>query len=445
MRKLSIAALVAAMALLSLLVAWLPSAPPAEDSARSAAGPGRLGLWRLLESFGWSVEAFDERPGRLPGDGSCVWLARLPGDLELADSSADELVSGEIEEVKANTEARARGDQPLRDALELSPAHPRHYRSFVAQGGRLFVECAADLDLERLTNEFGFSELAHLARREVDDDAATIWRASDGEELRVGSAEGACFEGMESLPRAIPLWIDAESRVRAFELPVGRGRLVLFAQRGLFDNATLASNDHAVIALRLVERAGRDRRILLDESNGFLGAPTLLELAWRPRARPFTLGLILLALMTSWRAFAAREIPRDPPPVDRLSPRSRARAMANLMLRARRYDLIADDLRERAALRAATACHLPANRARLAMGPASARARFAEECRFGADEGAWLAAMEPTPIRAASELAELDRALIRLESRLGSAPIVSASRRSLRPRAGADRHASAIP
>lgn len=433
-RRLSIAALVAAMAVLTLLVAWLPSAPPEDDSVRSSAGPGRLGLWRLLTSFGWSVEAFDDRPGRLPVDGSCVWLARLPKGPESAHSTEDEQDEGEPADTEATSEARARRDQPLRDALEFSPAHPRHYKSFVAQGGRLFVECGGDEDLQRLTGEFGFSELAHLTRREVDDPASTTWRAPDGEELHIANRAGACFDGMESLPRAIPLWIDAEDRVRAFELPLGRGRIVLFAQRGLFDNAALASVDHAVIALRLVERAGRDRRILLDESSGFLGAPTLAELAWRPRARAFTLSLILLALVASWRAFAAREIPRDPPPVDRLSPRSRARATANMTLRARRFELIASDLRERAALRVCASRRLPTSKARLAIGFTSARERFVDECRLDADRDAWLATLEPTPAIDAAGLVELDRALTRLESRLGPAPIASTSRRRGTPR-----------
>ncbi len=415
-RKLPAILLFALLAILSVLSWLVPSAgTPQTQGARSSSDEGRRGLVRLLQEFGFDANRWDQRPGALAAGPGLVWLAQLPHGVE-----------PDLPESDAAEPEDASGSAPLREALRRSLSNPEHYRRFAAGGGSVLVEVSEPQQLTRLATDFGFFEIEHLelAQRSEESFAAGAPPTAkwiSGEPLEVSVPESHGFAGLESVALANVLLEDARSSALIVELPIGRGRLVLCSIGAVFHNASLSTYDHAVVCVRLAERLSNGGAIRIDESSGLGGgSPSLLELATTARALPFSLSLVLLASLFLWRSFFARELPRDPPADEFMSPRTRALARARLLERAQRFDLLADQLRVGTARRIGAATRTaPALCAQAPRNVEAAR-RFARAIQAGSNEQRWVDALAAKSVNSARDLIELDSVMRELENQLGT-------------------------
>ncbi len=415
-RKLPAILLFALLVLLSVLSWMIPSNQALEThGARSSSDEGRRGLQSLLSEFGFEAERWDQRPGALTAGRGLVWLAHLPHGVE-PDSA----------EGGAAKEEDAQGAAPLREALRRGLSNPQHYRRFAAGGGSVLVEISEPQELTRLATDFGFFELEHVElaqRNEVSSqaDAAPSCTWISGEPLEVLVHESHGFSGIESVALANVLLEDALGAALIVEVPIGRGRLVLCGIGAGFHNASLSAHDHAVVCIRLAERLSNGGAIRIDESKGLGGgSPALFDLATAPRALPFSVSLLSLALLFLWRSFFAREIPRDPPAVEFMSPRTRALARARLLERARRFDLLAEQLRVGTARRIGALTRVAPPLCAQAPRNVESAQQFARAIGAGGDEARWVQALAGKPVRSSHDLIELDSDLCELEDQLES-------------------------
>ena len=112
------------------------------------------------------------------------------------------------------------------------------------------------------------------------------------------------------------------------------------------DNEVIGERDHALHLTRLVEELDLGGRLLFDEyALGLWDPDSAGGLALSKGVRGVSLHLLLLLLLVVWRAAWTREFPRDPQPLERVSPLARAEARAALLERAGRPDLAGDLLR----------------------------------------------------------------------------------------------------
>jgi len=396
-------------------------AAPRERGVDSAGDQGRLALLRLLQAADFSVERWSGRPGALPPFPGTLWLAQLPPPF--AGAEQDE----------------AAQDEPLRDALARGWSNPQHYRRFAAQGGNVIVELHEDAELRRLAQEFGFIELEHLrleAPGEERTEAAQGASWVDGEQLSLAVDASTQLLGLESVPDGVRLLDTDQDRALGFEVPIGRGALLLVLGGSMFDNQRLARHDHAVLAVRLAERGPRAGTIHLDEFTGLGGgAPTLLELALAPRALPFTLAFAALALLALWRSFGAREIPLEAPPPAGMSPLTRTLARGRLLQRAKRYDMIAGQLRRGTLRRVGARAGIPAAQSLAAASGPQAAAAWAQRAAPGSDPQRWVELLCARDPQRAAELERFDLELRELELQVMGAQPSGAAR--TRARAGA--------
>ena len=268
-------------------------------SVGSSDRDGRLAAFLLLDELGFEPEPWSAPPGELPSGPHQLWLADAPFSFEAADeASSEEPVAEDPLEI-----ARARGASGL-----------ARYREFMEQGGTLVLP-ATESVLAFLVEGLG---LAADAIPELESDDAP---ARFGRDL-------------------------TDARGLAKTLPVGAGGCRLIPPGDYLDNDELDEEGHALFLVRTVELGDPDGRLLFDEYALGLGAgESSASLAVSPRGLLLTLNLALVLLVVTWRSAWAREFPRDPEPLGRVSPLARARGLAAVMIRAERFDALADMLR----------------------------------------------------------------------------------------------------
>jgi len=281
-------------------------------SARSAARDGRLAAYLLLVEFEHEPELWVEPPGELPPGPHQLWLARAPENFVAQDAELPE-------------------DDPLEAARARGPAGLQRYREFMEQGGTLVLP-ATERVVSFLAEELG-----------LDSEALVAWepegsRGFEIEELELGERETAAGT------RVVTLSAGEERLAR--EIPVGAGSCLLIAAGDYLDNDRLGRRDNGLFLLRLAERRAAGGRLLFDEYALGLGSQeSSASLAVSPRGVLLSLHLAVLLLVLCWRSAWAREFPRDPEPLDRVSPLARARALATALRRAGRIDTLGEMLR----------------------------------------------------------------------------------------------------
>ena len=134
------------------------------------------------------------------------------------------------------------------------------------------------------------------------------------------------------------------------------------------------------------------------------------------RALPFTVSAALFALLFLWRSFQAREIQRDPPPLELLSPRFRALARARLFQRAGRFDLLAEQLLRGWVLEQGAAARLPESACLAALSDPQAARDFARQLGAGADAERWAGTLAGRSVADARGLTALERELRALQT-----------------------------
>lgn len=427
---------------LALLLAVLPGGESAEErSVYSVANGGRRAAFRLLDALGWSVEAWTRAPGLLPSDGHLLFLGGVPDDPPGYGDVA------QPEEGGAGAETaplRPPGSRRLRD--------PLHYLRFIEEGGTLVVPFT-DEHAKFLAERLGFAELATLQRerRPLPSDAPAVpIRLASGETLEGHGAE-LWFRPLDvSSPLRV---IAAGPYTRAMILAerVGHGTLVLLASDRFLDNEFIDCGDNALLLVRLIEELRPTGQIFFDEySLGGWVPESPLELALAPETRGFSLHLLALAFLGFWSLAWVRQFPRDPEPLEQLSPLDRARAHAGWIAAVGRFDLLARMLRigvlRRLAQRGGSAAQGLELVAAAPAEPAEAeRAAPAERPAPALDEGVARAVLAPfagrlggepglaqalellvgRAVRDEDELERLAREIARLEAALG-APVAEA-------------------
>jgi len=413
--RLGLVAGVAALLGLGLLLAVLPGRGETRvHSVYSFEPQGLRALFLTLEGLGLPVRAWNATPDELPPEGTLLVLARrpeppppIPQELERAESGA-------------RTE-RAR---------DLG-----HYAEFLERGGTmLFLGCDART-VDFLRDDLGLAGLEDLTADEHTPatEGPTGLVLGDGERIALPRGRLAVLES----PGARVLARTEADEVIALARPQGRGRLALLAvASGRFSNEALQGDGaSALLLVRLIEALGPFERVLFDEfALGGWRPDSVASLAFSPRLAVLTLQLLLLGaaflLRTSWSGPFARE----PEPWRVASPLARARAQGELLVRAERWDLLAERLRRgqlerwdaRAGRRSASeagaesASALEPRLRRLARGDAGRAARLRELF------------LERRPTDAAS-LEALDRDLCAFEAELFAELAEGARRSSARP------------
>jgi hypothetical protein len=429
----ALAGLVAALFVVGLVASTLVGEPERPASSVASSEPdGRRALFLFLGELGFASEAWRAAPVSLPAGANTLWIPRrprLPGSAERdAELGADEAAAREPEP-----------EEPGQQAILADPRHPSNYGRFLRSGGTLIMtgsaenhawlreSCGLDLPAWTACGLSGASERLELDSGEelslalepefpplAEAAAEPLERAPwDPDELE---AEGWHHLAVGADGRPFASWISLEEG----------GRLLLLAQDRFLDNELLGSGDNGLLALRLAEGLVVGR-LLFDEfalgawvppSQGqLLLGPGLFEVAYH--------GLLFCLLFTLFHAWR-REFPRDPRPAA-LDPRARVASQARLFERAKRYDLLAHELRLGGLRRVARRLGLPREQSRLR--ERTSPETLAELARsWGRRSGqlpraaAWAAAFEPAPIGSLDELEALGRELDSLEKSIASSP-----------------------
>jgi len=277
-------------------------------SALSTEKAGRRAAYLVLEELGFATEVWRDPPGLLPAGRHVLWMPRAP---------------------------EPRGDEhagdPLSVAREDGALGRGRYLEFMEQGGTLVLP-ATEEALFFLEDELGLEQRG-LGPFELEGAPAV----APGEFL--AGLDGELFELQGESGELFAVWTG-----------VGDGYVALLAGGRWLDNGRIGEGDAGLVLARTAEYlAGPPEsgaRILFDEQVFGGGAPPgPVELAFAPDARLFSLHLLLLALLVVWWHAWVREFPRDPEPLNQLSPLARARAQSSLLVRAGRVGLLADSLR----------------------------------------------------------------------------------------------------
>jgi hypothetical protein len=379
-----------------VLIAGLDGSASGErGSVRNRGDDGWLALYLLFEELGLSPEAWQGTLQELPEGRHALWWGRSPRS------------EGES----------ATGAPDAHDLwLEQGADAPSQLRRFLVQGGRL-VAPVTPATLDWLARTAGVSELEG-ARAVERARAAGPVRGPGGERFEL-AATGV--QELRDLPPQVAreiLLVDADGAALSWEVPVGRGSVVLLSQAELFDNAALRAGDAALLAARLAESLAPGGRLLFDERLGARGErPRLSALLAGPTLRLASLHALLLALLFLWWCLAPREFAREGRRAEGVCALERARARAALALRAGRASSLATPLREgvlRRACRRVRARPVDGDwRARLAGLRAAAGPRM--------DLERWTSACTRDVPDDPRALAELDLELRGLESELAPA------------------------
>ena len=386
----------------------LPSAGSADErSATSLELDGRRALFLFLgsELMGYTPEAWRGAPAELP---SGPHLLVLPAAPPVHAYSIDGGDDGE-----RVTPRRLRS--------------PLHYRRFLEAGGTLLATAEEDV-LRFLSEELGLVEVEELDVERPDEvavDTLPEVTFASGARVRPVGRGGSWFTGGEEGVELETLARDAEGRDLVVRLEVGRGACVLVASRDWFRNQVLRRPENAVRVVRLFEELEPFQRVLFDEyALGSWKPPSATGLALGPRPRILTLHLLALAALLLWRAVGRRGFAREPDAARALSPLTRARGLAGLYLRRRRFSLLAHQLRSASLRRlgrgargreAQSALGLAEDTSHAheveeligRLGPAADRSGFAERARR-----AYLG----TEVQAVDDLERLDREITAVEA-----------------------------
>jgi len=391
MNRLANGILMGALLLLLMIGTYLQGGSALDSDAPSVFSKtesGRSVLFELYSKLGFEVRAWTQAPGQLPKTDSLLFVSTVP--------VAPDHYSV-VSEVESSLETEER--RPLHQRLY----DPGHYRAFVEQGGTLLlsVDSAAwrflaeqfQLDFgvdslveEQAEEEKGFLEEALEELEEVleDDFETEIPEDWDpAEELALDSlldAPGygapqeeedskAGFEAwywQDQAPEqreSLQLSWDFVARIERREdlqplvateagawvvasQALGRGHLVLLDSDRFLDNDRLGQEQNALLAVRLAERFSGDRRLFFDEySLGGWTPDSPLEMAFSSDARPLTLHLLLLLALVIWLSSWVRWFPRDPAPLAAVSASMRARGLAGMLMRRRRWEVLGQMLR----------------------------------------------------------------------------------------------------
>jgi len=331
-----------------------PGEEPRSGSAASAEPEGRRALLLLLRELGYRAEIWSEAPGELPRGGGLVWLAQAPEkplvhEIEVPDS-------GSMQEEETATEPASEPESELAPEPAPSPASlglraTSHYRRFLEEGGTMVLRFD-DAARKFLIEDLGLAACEDVHASRVAAAGPRRVRDHRGEELEIRVEEGGVLLPPPAGSAGEALWWGgtegAEGEdVLATMVPVGSGQLVLLGDDAYLSNGELSEHDHALFAVRLAEEFARGGRILFDEYALGLWQPrTAMTLLASPNVLLACLQIAALLALAVWSAAWVREFPRDPRSLESASPLDRARALAALLARAGRFDVLARFLRE---------------------------------------------------------------------------------------------------
>jgi hypothetical protein len=347
-----------------------PGEDPTAGSATSAHPEGRRGLLLLLREVGFRADAWHDAPGALPRGGGLVWLAAIP-EREHAfalttppkppESTVDDLPEVSVEPEPAPALEPVEVEAPI-PAKPSPAAHGMralsHYRRFVEQGGTLVVPWSASAKTF-LVDELGLAACADVREAPVvplRKSGPRAFRDARDEQLVVDAKKGSVFAPLDAGTGIQALWWSENEAGEAAEVlaamvPAGSGQVVLLGEDSILANGRIGEHDHGLLAVRLTEEFARGSRVLFDEYALGLWRPrTTTTILTSPKLLLFTLQIGILLLLALWGAAWVREFPRDPPPLEGASPLLRARALASLLVRAGRFDVLGG-ARQRGTLR----------------------------------------------------------------------------------------------
>lgn len=91
--------------------------------------------------------------------------------------------------------------------------------------------------------------------------------------------------------------------LQAVRLHYGSGAIVLCASDQVFSNSSLFDRkyDNGVLAMRLLEEAGKSRPVVFDESLNASGTPQVVGLLLDPHLRPLTIQVLIVLVVFGWR------------------------------------------------------------------------------------------------------------------------------------------------
>lgn len=335
-----VGALLGALLLFGLVISMLSGEASKTDRSVSADHPGgRHAALLILQELGLDSAAWHAAPVFLPRDESLLWMPKMP-------TSMDFVQPGEKSDGPEPEPASLRDDDPR---------HPLNYGEFVRAGGTLLLPYSEDHQ-RWLREDCGL---------QIPDWSAPVLALTDelelesGEVLKVhmesaGHAASGAFD--EDAYRELG-WRDVAWRPggRPFIswVSVGYGRVAYLANDSFLTNALLADFDNGVLLTRIAEALGGSGELLFDEfALGIWTPRSKTELLLAPGWIEVSLHALLAALLFIAVHAWLREYPRDARPV-LLRPLLRVQSEATLLTRARRFDLLALDLRLGVALRVA--------------------------------------------------------------------------------------------
>jgi hypothetical protein len=417
---------VGALVVLAIAAVYLMPKPDERElpSVASSRPEGRRALLLVLERLGFAPEAWRKPPGALPHGEHVLWSFGAPFD---PSESARERSSDESERA--------------RDAGSLSPAQHgmhaiEHYRAFLDAGGTLILAWnertrAFLADGVGLEGVDGFEARSpSAAAGAAGEDGAPVSqrvRLADGSELAAAWRADAALPATLCDALARPLWTSAEpgepgeeGRVLAATIDVGAGHVVLLADDSFTANRRLGRDASAELAVRLIEEQGVTQRLLFDEyALGLWEPQTAVGLAFSGVRLAVTLHVLALLHVLAWMLGWARAFPRDPEPLEAVSPVSRARGLANVFVRARRVrDLAAfarrgelERLRRRARLARGSSGHADGTRAWAEKELELASSRLGAAAELPRWRKAWFERGVANEAELGALLAELDAAI----------------------------------
>jgi len=242
---------------------------------------------------------------------------------------------------------------------------------------------------------------------DADHPLIPLVRSGDGRILAGYFADGGAYRALDAMAGVDPTGDNTTTQP-----------LVIVFEPDLLNNRGIADQATGLLARRLVlATAGSDRRrIVFDVSLAGLGASrNLLTLAFTPPFLAATICLVLAMAGSIWRGFARFGPARAGAPADRVGRIALVEGGAALLLRARRYHLIAPPYAEAARERLTVALGLPRRRPAGETDAAIERIQRAmapDTAPFGEVAARLGAARGPRAIAAqAAELRQIEQAL----------------------------------
>ncbi len=340
---------------------YIGGATPVDDdaSARNSHERGRRGVLRLFQELGFSARVFDGAPGALPGERSLLWMPQVPafagsGSLDQGETVDEEQADDEGPEGAVASELDP-GTPPGAVSVLGHLHRPKRYGDYLQAGGSLVI--ADGKDARRFLGEgLALTPVPALTPPATASSRGQTLRASlpSGEVLSLASEGWASRSAAPSGPGGAGWqpWLTAEDGtplilrlpVPSSDAALSNGSVFLLGSAAWLANDSIGREEHGLLAVRLAEAAvgAAPATILFDEyALGGWRPRSKGSLAFAPASRALTLALLAALAIFVWRLAWPREFPRDPKPLDTISPLARARAQAALLERAGRLDLLA--------------------------------------------------------------------------------------------------------